>query len=107
VETRFDPPALLAALKRIETAFGRRRGRRWGARVLDLDILLWQDGRWHSRRPALAIPHIALAERRFVLDPLVAIAPQWRIPGLGSVAQAHARLTRRAAAHRSGARSGP
>jgi 2-amino-4-hydroxy-6-hydroxymethyldihydropteridine diphosphokinase len=107
VDTRLDPPALLAALKAIEAAFGRRRGRRWGARVLDLDILLWQDGRWRSRRPALVIPHIALAERRFVLDPLVTIAPQWRIPGAGTVLQAHARLTRRAAAHRSGPRSGP
>jgi 2-amino-4-hydroxy-6-hydroxymethyldihydropteridine diphosphokinase len=104
VETRLDPPALLATLKRIERDFGRRRGQRWGARVLDLDIVLWQDGCWSSRHPALAIPHIGLAERRFVLDPLVEIAPQWDIPRIGSVAQAHARLTRRAALHRSGRR---
>lgn len=104
VETALDPPALLATLKRIEHDFGRRRGQRWGARVLDLDIVLWQNGRWSSRRPALAIPHVGLAERGFVLDPLVRIAPQWHIPRIGTVAQARARLTRRAALHRSGHR---
>src|SRR4051812_9121684 len=41
VETMLEPPALLTFLKAVETRFGRRRGRRWGARVLDLDILLW------------------------------------------------------------------
>jgi 2-amino-4-hydroxy-6-hydroxymethyldihydropteridine diphosphokinase len=107
VETPLNPPALLAALKRIETAFGRGRGQRWGARVIDLDILLWESGRWRSCHPTLDIPHIALANRRFVLDPLVKIAPQWRIPGTGTVAQARARLTRRVPAHRSGPRSGP
>ncbi|WP_404712724.1 2-amino-4-hydroxy-6-hydroxymethyldihydropteridine diphosphokinase [Sphingomonas sp. MMS24-J13] len=107
VETPLDPPALLAALKRIERAFGRRRGQRWGARVLDLDILLWQKGRWSSRRPVLLIPHIGLAKRRFVLDPLVKIAPEWPVPRIGTVAQARARLTRRLAIHRSGPGSGP
>jgi 2-amino-4-hydroxy-6-hydroxymethyldihydropteridine diphosphokinase len=101
IETPLDPPALLAILKRIERAFGRGRGQRWGARVLDLDILLWQKGRWSSRRPALTVPHILLAERRFVLDPLVQIAPEWHIPRIGTVAHARARLTRRAALHRS------
>lgn len=104
VETPLDPPALLAILKAIERDFGRRRGRRWGARVVDLDIVLWQKGSWSSRRPALIIPHIGLAERRFVLDPLVRIAPSWPISRIGTVAQAHARLTRRAALHRSGRR---
>jgi 2-amino-4-hydroxy-6-hydroxymethyldihydropteridine diphosphokinase len=104
VETELDPPALLAALKRIEVAFGRRRGQRWGARVLDLDILLWQGGRWQSSHPTLNIPHIMLEYRKFVLDPLVKIAPRWRIPGAGTVAQTHARLTRRVPAHRSGFR---
>jgi 2-amino-4-hydroxy-6-hydroxymethyldihydropteridine diphosphokinase len=102
VETSFAPPALLAALKAIERDFGRRRGQRWGARVVDLDILLWQKGRWTSRHPTLIIPHVGLAERRFVLDPLARIAPQWRIPRIGTVAQARARLTRRATLHRSG-----
>jgi 2-amino-4-hydroxy-6-hydroxymethyldihydropteridine diphosphokinase len=105
IETPLDPPALLAALKAIERAFGRRRGRRWGARVLDLDILLWSGGHWRSR--TLTIPHVALTGRRFVLDPLAKIAPDRRIPGGGTVAQARARLTRPRPVHRSGRRSGP
>lgn len=72
------PPVLLARLKRIEAAFGRRRGRRWGARVIDLDILLWSGGAWHSA--GLAVPHAALAQRAFVLAPLRQIAPGWRVP---------------------------
>ena len=93
VATPLDPPALLAMLKRIERAFGRRRGRRWGARVLDLDILLWSGGRWRDRQ--LTVPHAALTQRRFVLDPLAAIALHWLMPGGGTVAQARARLMRR------------
>jgi len=92
IDTPLDPPALLVLLKRIERAFGRRRGRRWGARVLDLDILLWEGGRWQSR--TLTVPHVLLAERRFVLDPLLRIAPLWRLPNGRSVAQFHARLSR-------------
>ncbi|HEY0149601.1 MAG TPA: 2-amino-4-hydroxy-6-hydroxymethyldihydropteridine diphosphokinase [Allosphingosinicella sp.] len=79
--TELDPPALLGALKRIERSFGRRPGRRWGPRVLDLDIILWSGGRFGSRR--LAIPHAGLAERAFVLHPLAQIAPEWRVPGTG------------------------
>ena len=73
-----SPPMLLARLKRIEAGFGRRRGRRWGARVIDLDILLWSGGVWRDSR--LTVPHVALAQRAFVLRPLVAIAPGWRDP---------------------------
>ncbi len=81
LRTDLDPPALLGALKRIERSFGRRPGRRWGPRVLDLDIILWSGGRFASRR--LFIPHPALAERAFVLRPLAQIAPDWRVPGTG------------------------
>ena len=80
-DTALDPPALLAALKAIERAFGRRRGRRWGARVIDLDIILWSGGR--VRMPHLVIPHPLFRERRFVLDPLARIAPLWRDPQSG------------------------
>ncbi len=72
------PLALLDRLKRIEADFGRRRGRRWGARVIDLDILLWSGGRWRDR--TLSIPHAALGRRAFVLGPLATIAPDWRDP---------------------------
>lgn len=92
------PPALLAALKRMEREFGRRRGQRWGDRVLDCDIVLWSGGRWTSGGWAdrLTIPHPAFARRAFVLTPARAIAPGWRDPVTGlTLAQLHARLTRR------------
>ena len=77
VESDLDPPGMLAELKAIEQELGRRRGRRWGPRVLDLDIALWSGGRFRSRR--LTIPHPQLARRNFVLQPLAAIAPNWSI----------------------------
>ena len=49
--SELDPPALLARLKQVERDFGRRGGRRWGPRVLDLDIILWSQGRLGRRRP--------------------------------------------------------
>jgi len=73
------PLALLAELKALERRFGRRAGRRWGPRVLDLDIILWSGGRYRSRR--LDVPHPEMPRRRFVLEPLVEIAPDWRLPG--------------------------
>lgn len=78
VECALMPPAFLACLKAIERAHGRRAGRRWGDRVLDLDIIGWSGGRWRS--PALTIPHPAFRERAFVLAPLVEIASNWRDP---------------------------
>ncbi len=104
VRSNLAPLDLLRLLKRIERLFGRRPGRRWGARVLDLDILLWSGGEWRTR--TLVIPHRSLATRRFVLDPLVRIAPGWRIDG-HTVAHAHARLTRPRPSHRSRGGSGP
>lgn len=81
IDTDESPPALLARLKAIERAMGRRRGRRWGARVIDLDIVLWSGGRWTSR--VLAVPHPAFRKRRFVLAPLAQVAPGWRDPVTG------------------------
>ena len=74
-----SPPEMLVELQAIERAFGRRSGRRWGARVLDLDIIAWSGGRW--RGPGLTIPHPRLAQRDFVLSPLSMIAPGWRLIG--------------------------
>ena len=73
-----NPAALLIRLKRIERAFGRRPGRRWGSRVIDLDIILWAGGAWSS--PGLTIPHAAFRTRSFVLGPLAGLIPQWRDP---------------------------
>ncbi len=80
--TRLDAHDLLAELKRIEQRRGRERdGPRWGPRVLDLDILVFAS---HVINEAgLTIPHAGIAERNFVLLPLLEIAPQLEIPGLG------------------------
>ena len=80
IESDLEPPELLARLKQIEREFGRRASRRWGPRVLDLDIALWSGGRFRSRR--LTIPHPQLSRRSFVLQPLASIAPGWRIGSL-------------------------
>jgi 2-amino-4-hydroxy-6-hydroxymethyldihydropteridine diphosphokinase len=75
------PPALLQQLRAVEAHFGReRRGQKWRARVLDLDIILWSGGIWVSDGPALGIPHAQFRNRRFVLGPAQAIAPDWRDP---------------------------
>jgi 2-amino-4-hydroxy-6-hydroxymethyldihydropteridine diphosphokinase len=77
VASEFGPAQMLAALKTIERDFGRRPGRRWSSRVLDLDILLWSGGPIASRR--LRVPHPRLEQRAFVLEPLRAIAPDWPV----------------------------
>ncbi len=91
--TELDPAELLRALKGIERDFGRRGGRRWGPRVLDLDIVLWSEGSWGG--DGTTIPHPSMRDRRFVLDPLAQIAPDWRDPVSGvTVRQLLARLRR-------------
>jgi len=81
IATDESPRALLARLKRLERDFGRRPGRRWGARVIDVDIILWSGGTWADE--ALTIPHRAFRDRRFVLAPLAEIVPAWRDPITG------------------------
>ena len=82
----------LKRLEAIEVGFGRRRGRRWGPRVLDLDIALWSAGRWRGRK--LEIPHRELVNRDFVLRPLTKIAPNWPVRGRAlRVRHAAARLS--------------
>lgn len=94
IRSKSDPPDLLRLLKRIENVFGRRQGGQpWGARVLDLDIVLWEGACWSS--PGLTIPHIGFRDRAFVLGPAIAIAPGWRDPIRRlTLRQLHARLTR-------------
>jgi len=93
VAAPLTPLAMLDHLQAIEHRFGRRRQRRWGARTLDLDLLLWSGGRVRQRR--LTIPHPAMAMRAFVLQPLSKIAPDWRDPSSGrTVRQLAVRLTR-------------
>jgi 2-amino-4-hydroxy-6-hydroxymethyldihydropteridine diphosphokinase len=93
VESPLDPPELLRRLKRLESEFGRRHGRRWGARVLDLDIVAWTGGKWRSRQ--LIVPHPAATKRGFVIAPLAAIAPDWPLEGGLTARHFAARLARR------------
>ena len=81
-EVRWDgsPEALLDLLQQIENTFGRRRWRRWGARVLDLDLLAFGQLKLDGRR--LQVPHPDLHLRDFVLRPLAEVAPDWRHPRL-------------------------
>ena len=93
LESDLEPPQMLEQLKALEREFGRRRGRRWGPRVLDLDVIDWSGGKWRSRK--LIVPHPAAATREFVIGPLAAIAPSWRLqPPLAVRHLAH-RLARR------------
>jgi 2-amino-4-hydroxy-6-hydroxymethyldihydropteridine diphosphokinase len=93
IETDLDPQDLLKALKAVERDFGRRRGRRWGNRVLDLDIALWSGGTFRSH--GLTIPHRDLEKRDFVLQPLARIAPEWRVRGGLTARHLATRLARR------------
>jgi 2-amino-4-hydroxy-6-hydroxymethyldihydropteridine diphosphokinase len=94
VESALAPEAMLAALKAIERAFGRRPGKRWSSRVLDLDLVAWSGGKYASR--TLNIPHARLASRDFVLGPLAAIAPAWPLIGALTARHLAARLGKRA-----------
>jgi 2-amino-4-hydroxy-6-hydroxymethyldihydropteridine diphosphokinase len=76
--TSLDPLDLLRALKRIETELGRVSGPRYGPRLIDIDILLFDDLVLSTRE--LTIPHAGLLERAFVLTPLAEIAPDQRHP---------------------------
>jgi 2-amino-4-hydroxy-6-hydroxymethyldihydropteridine diphosphokinase len=73
VETDLTPADLLRVCHAIEDRLGRKRGLRWGPRTADLDILLY--GSQVVNQPGLAIPHPRMAVRKFVLTPLVEIAP--------------------------------
>jgi len=68
LRTTLSPMGLLVELKRLEAAAGRRPGKRWGARPLDIDIL--RCGRLRLKTPWLRLPHPRILERAFVLAPL-------------------------------------
>ena len=81
VETSLVPLDLLAVLQSIEVEFGRVRREVWGARTLDLDLLLYADR--IVNLPTLQIPHPQMSDRAFVLIPLAEIAPEWIEPRSG------------------------
>lgn len=76
--TEVDAGELLEVLQAVERRFGRVRGERNAARVVDLDLLDYNGEVW--RTPTLVLPHPRLHERRFVVAPLADVAPDWRHP---------------------------
>jgi len=78
VRTAHGPNALMAALARIEEAFGRQRSTRNAPRTLDLDLIAY--GRHAGELNGLILPHPRAAERLFVMGPLTEIAAAWRHP---------------------------
>jgi 2-amino-4-hydroxy-6-hydroxymethyldihydropteridine diphosphokinase len=86
IETAMMPQALLQALLSIELQHGRERTFRNAARTLDLDLLLYDDVQLHEH--GLTIPHVQMHMRAFVLRPLLEIAPDISIPGVGKAERA-------------------
>ena len=79
VSTSRDPHGMLAACGEVESRFGRVRAERWGPRVIDVDILLYDDLRMEEED--LIIPHPCMLERDFVMVPLSELRPE--VPWLG------------------------
>lgn len=82
LETALEAGALLATLLAVERTALRRRDVRWGARTLDLDLLLY--GGLVVRTPTLTVPHPGLISRRWVLAPLAELCPERVVPGTGA-----------------------
>ncbi len=92
IRTGLEPRALLRELQDVERRHGRvrRHGARWGPRVVDLDILTY--GARVIAESGLKVPHPGIAQRNFVLFPLVEVAPELHIPGMGLVRVLASRL---------------
>ena len=86
VDTAHTPVGLLRELLAIERARGRVRTTRWGPRTLDLDVILWDQER--IAIPGLTVPHPRMTVRRFVLEPLLEVWPDARMPDGSAVAAA-------------------
>jgi 2-amino-4-hydroxy-6-hydroxymethyldihydropteridine diphosphokinase len=84
LETELEPEELLKRTRAIETAMGRKRvsGKRWGSRIIDIDLLLLDNQTVNKR--TLKIPHPEMHKRRFVLMPLAELAPHVSHPHLGT-----------------------
>ena len=82
-ESELEPIQLLFAMQEIELLAGRERIERWGARTLDLDLIVAGDTEMDTE--LLTLPHPRAHERRFVLDPWLEIDPGAFLPGKGEV----------------------
>lgn len=82
IQTTASPAALLTAVKAIEQRLGRTPAVRWGPRLIDIDILdyIADNGERVIRRERPIMPHPSMHQRRFVLQPLAELAPDWRMP---------------------------
>jgi 2-amino-4-hydroxy-6-hydroxymethyldihydropteridine diphosphokinase len=93
VETDLPPRALLDLLHEVEESFGRVRRERWEARIIDLDLLAYNDlvlpdaACWQRGEGDFMLPHPRLHLRRFVLEPICDLDPDWRHPLLGLTAR--------------------
>jgi 2-amino-4-hydroxy-6-hydroxymethyldihydropteridine diphosphokinase len=87
IETSLDPIPLLRVLQSIENVMGRQRsdGRRWGPRLIDIDLLLY--GKQQFQSAELEIPHPRMFERAFVLKPLSELDANLEISGYGTVGE--------------------
>jgi 2-amino-4-hydroxy-6-hydroxymethyldihydropteridine diphosphokinase len=79
IVTELEPPELLAACLRVESALGRVRRERWGPRTIDIDVLLFDERTIDE--PELRVPHPRMHERAFVLAPLLELEPDPMLPG--------------------------
>ncbi|OFW59000.1 MAG: 2-amino-4-hydroxy-6-hydroxymethyldihydropteridine diphosphokinase [Actinobacteria bacterium RBG_19FT_COMBO_54_7] len=83
VSTALEPRRLLTSCMEVETEMGRVRGEKWGPRLMDIDILLFDDVT--MREEDLSIPHPHMLEREFVMAPLLELRPGIVIPGKAGV----------------------
>ncbi|MGA2562605.1 MAG: 2-amino-4-hydroxy-6-hydroxymethyldihydropteridine diphosphokinase [Steroidobacteraceae bacterium] len=90
--TQLEATELFGELRRLERDLGRiRTAQRWGARRIDLDLLLY--GQLRLAGPELQLPHPGLTLRNFVLYPLNELAPQLQVPGCARIAELAARVS--------------